>query len=61
MRRRRENNKNEEEWRESNKIVKEEIKTLRSENSKTVEEEEGIKTFRREIINLWRRRRERGG
>ena len=49
---------NEEEGRESNKIVKEGIKTLRRENNKIVEDEEGIKRFRREIISLWRRRRE---
>ena len=48
--RRTENNKNEAEGRESNKIVKEGIKTLRRENNKIVEEEEeGIKKFRREI------------
>ena len=58
MRRRRENNKNEEEGRENNKIVKEGIKTLRRENNKIVEDEEGIKRFRRQVINLWRRRRE---
>ena len=45
MRRRRENNKNEEEGRESNKIVKEGIKTLRRENNKIVEEEKGIKNL----------------
>ena len=56
-RRKRENSKNEE-GRESNKIVKEGMKTMRRENNKIVEEEEGIKKFRREIINLWRRRRE---
>ena len=41
--------------RENNKIVEKGIKTLR-ENNKIVEE--GMKKLRREIIKLWRRRRE---
>ena len=41
--------------RENNKIAEKGIKTLR-ENNKIVEE--GMKKLRREIIKLWRRRRE---
>ena len=37
-------------------LMEKRIKTLRRENNKTVEE--GIKKLRKEIIKLWRRRRE---